>query len=253
MEVKKKILVILKQVPGMKEKKDYQDTDVLNQSDKNLLMEALNLGEDMGAEVDVMVHGPKSAENILREALTYGVHQAILVTNEKKQDYMVKDPGKAVALTAEEKGMYDLFFCGRQAVDGDSAHAAAVISGTLRIPLIPYARKTWTEGKQIFAVCAGDEGDRQISCEMPAMVLSVREKGQNRYPTAAHIIRTYSGEYKVDVIKMKEDPEQNAGITQSRKYEIRQNKKEKNVMFSGKNAKEASEKMVKILKKWDVL
>lgn len=104
MEVKKKILVILKQVPGMKEKKDYQDTDVLNQSDKNLLMEALNLGDDMGAEVDVMVHGPKAAENILREALTYGVHQAILVTNEKKQDYMVKDPRKGGSSGSRGKG-----------------------------------------------------------------------------------------------------------------------------------------------------
>ncbi len=250
---KKKILVVLKQVPGKKEKGGYRDTEFLNQSDKNVLEEVLNLSDDIGAETDVMILGPKSAENILQEALAYGIHEAILVTNEEDGNHMIGEIGEAVVFVAEKYGAYDLIFCGRQSIDGDSAYVAAMIAENFSIPLIPYAKKTWIEGERVLSICSGNRKDEQIRCEMPAMILSVREKNQSRYPTAAHIMRAYSGEYKLKIIKMKSQEEQNIKIVQTRKYEIEGMGKKHVVVFSGKDADAASDKLIKIIKEWDVL
>ena len=55
-------------------------------------------------------------------------------------------------------GPYDLVLCGRQAIDGDSAHMASMTSCALEIPLIAYSDEI-TEMKEgsVFATCMGDQ------------------------------------------------------------------------------------------------
>ena len=60
-----RILVYLKEIPPEEERDQYQDTEGLNDSDKNVLMEALNLRDEEGGTVTVMTIGPSRAETTI--------------------------------------------------------------------------------------------------------------------------------------------------------------------------------------------
>ena len=62
-----RFVVILKQIPDDSIKDEYQDVDQLNDSDKNLIKEALDLRDRYGGTVDVIGFGPLSAEDVMKE------------------------------------------------------------------------------------------------------------------------------------------------------------------------------------------
>ena len=53
-----RFVVILKQIPDDSIKDEYQDVDQLNDSDKNVIKEALDLRDRYGGTVDVIGFGP---------------------------------------------------------------------------------------------------------------------------------------------------------------------------------------------------
>ena len=53
----------------------------LNDSDKNVIKEALDLRERYGGTVDVIGFGPLSAEDVMKETLTYGIDDAFLISD----------------------------------------------------------------------------------------------------------------------------------------------------------------------------
>ena len=75
-----RFVVILKQIPDDSIKKEYQDVDQLNDSDKNVIKEALDLRDRYGGTVDVIGFGPLSAEDVMKETLTYGIDDAFLIS-----------------------------------------------------------------------------------------------------------------------------------------------------------------------------
>ncbi|MFR4611191.1 MAG: hypothetical protein ACLT61_10800 [Anaerostipes hadrus] len=74
-----RFVVILKQIPDDSIKDEYQDVDQLNDSDKNVIKEALDLRDRYGGTVDVIGFGPLSAEDVMKETLTYGIDDAFLI------------------------------------------------------------------------------------------------------------------------------------------------------------------------------
>ena len=75
-----RFVVILKQIPDDSIKDEYQDVDQLNDSDKNVIKEALDLRDRYGGTVDVIGFGPLSAEDVMKETLTYGIDDAFLIS-----------------------------------------------------------------------------------------------------------------------------------------------------------------------------
>lgn len=116
-----RFVVILKQIPDDSIKDEYQDVDQLNDSDKNVIKEALDLRDRYGGTVDVIGFGPLSAEDVMKETLTYGIDDAFLISDPQFADMDVSQVAKIVAAMIKKLGLYDLLLCGRQAIDGDSA------------------------------------------------------------------------------------------------------------------------------------
>ena len=81
-----RFVVILKQIPDDSIKEEYQDVDQLNDSDKNVIKEALDLRDRYGGTVDVIGFGPLSAEDVMKEALTYGIDNAFLINDPQFAD-----------------------------------------------------------------------------------------------------------------------------------------------------------------------
>lgn len=127
-----RFVVILKQIPDDSIKEEYQDVDQLNDSDKNVIKEALDLRDRYGGTVDVIGFGPLSAEDVMKEALTYGIDNAFLINDPQFADMDISQTARIVAAGIKKLGPYDLVLCGRQAIDGDSAHMASMTSCALR-------------------------------------------------------------------------------------------------------------------------
>lgn len=251
-----KFVVILKQIPDDAIKDEYQDVDQLNDSDKNVIKEALDLRDHYGGSVDVIGVGPLSAEDVVKEALTYGIDEAFLISDQKFADMDVSQAAKAVAAAIKKFGPYDLILCGRQAIDGDSAHMASMTSAALDIPLIAYSDEiTEIKEERVFAKCMGDQMAYNVEAKTPVMILSIREKNKNRFPSVPDIMKTYDGTYKTKILT-NEDLNLSVfkrKVIQLRKYEVKSSKQQSFVMLSGKDEEEKAAKILELLKQKSVI
>lgn len=245
-----KILVVLKQIPDAQLWEEYQNPGCLNDSDQNVLKEALDIREDVGGTVDVMALGPLCGEDVLKEALTYRIHRAILLSDPSYAGLDISGAGSVLGTAIRKLETYDLILCGRQAIDGDSAHMAAMVAGSAGVPLIPYARETRVEGNKIVSVCEGDQQDIRMECDMPVMVLSLKEEHRKRYPVVSDIMKTYSGEYCVEIIgndrvgaKIRQSQ-----VKQLRKYIPKMTREHQLQMLDGRNEEETAQKILEVLK-----
>jgi len=142
-----KIIVCIKQVPNTTEIKIDPITNtlkrdgvpsIINPDDKTAIEAALRLKEKCGATVTVITMGPAQAEKALREALAMGADEAYLLTDRAfaGSDTLATSTILAAAI---KKLQADVVFCGRQAIDGDTAQVGPQISEHLGIPQITYA------------------------------------------------------------------------------------------------------------------
>lgn len=248
--------VILKQIPDDSIKDEYQDVDQLNDSDKNVIKEALDLRDRYGGTVDVIGFGQLSAEDVMKETLTYGIDDAFLISDPQFADMDVSQVAKIVAAVIKKLEPYDLVLCGRQAIDGDSAHMASMTSCALEIPLIAYSDEiTEMKDGSVFATCMGDQMAYKVEAKTPAMILSIREKNKNRFPSVPDIMKTYDGTYKTKILT-NEDLNlfvTKRKVTQLRKYEVKSSKQQKLVMIGGKDEEEKAAQILQLLKQKSVI
>lgn len=198
------ILVIIKPIPYVADEENYQDTNFLNDSDINVIAEALDLRDSCGGKVTVMAVGAPEGEAVLKEAYTYGVDSAVLVTDTVWRDLDIRNAGQLAAAAAVHSGPYDLVLFGRQAIDGDAAHMSAMTAGYLQLPLIAYANGFTIENNHINACCTGDRMNVKLQAKLPAVVMSLSEKKRGRYPAVSDIMKAYNGTYRVRIITSRE-------------------------------------------------
>src|SRR5574344_817677 len=103
---------------------------IFNPEDKNALEAALRVKEAYGGTVTVITMGLPAAKAVLREALFCGADRAVLVTDRKAagSDTLAT---RYIRSQAVKKFEPDLVFCGRQAIDGDTAQTGPQIAETL--------------------------------------------------------------------------------------------------------------------------
>ena len=142
-----KIIVCIKQVPNTTEIKIDPVTNtlkrdgvpsIINPDDKTAIEAALALKEKCGATVTVITMGPMQAEKALREALAMGADEAFLLTDRAFAGSDTLATSTIIAGAIRKLGA-DVVFCGRQAIDGDTAQVGPQIAEHLGIPQITYA------------------------------------------------------------------------------------------------------------------
>ena len=142
-----KIIVCIKQVPNTTEIKIDPVTNtlkrdgvpsIINPDDKTALEVALTLKEKVGATVTVITMGPAQAEKALREALAMGADEAFLITDRAFAGSDTLATSTILAAAIRKLGA-DVVFCGRQALDGDTAQVGPQIAEHLDLPQITYA------------------------------------------------------------------------------------------------------------------
>jgi electron transfer flavoprotein beta subunit len=154
---------------------------VFNPEDLNALEMALQVRDQYGGKVTVITMGPPQAATVLREALFRGADQVILLTDRKFAGADTQATSYALKCAVEKTGNYDLVFCGRQAIDGDTAQVGPQVAEKLDIPQVTYAEKVLgIEDKQIIVQRVLDSGTETISCTLPCLLTVVGSANQPR-------------------------------------------------------------------------
>ena len=130
-------VVCIKQVPDTTDVKIDPKTNTLmregvaaivNPFDMYAIEEALRLREKHGGTVTVITMGPPQAEAALREALGYGADAAVLLSDKAFAGADTWATALTLARAIEKLGNADLIFCGKQAIDGDTAQVGPGIA-----------------------------------------------------------------------------------------------------------------------------
>jgi len=196
------IIVCIKQVPETTEVRINPETNtliregvksIINPFDTFAIEEAVRLKEKFGGKVTVVTMGPPQAESALREALSFGIDEGILVCDRAFAGSDTWATSYTLAKTIEKIKDFDLIICGKQASDGDTAQVGPGISTHLDIPQVTYVKKIEeVKDKTMRVERMMEEGFEIIEVALPCLLTVVKEINQPRIPSLKGMIRAKS-------------------------------------------------------------
>jgi electron transfer flavoprotein beta subunit len=162
---------------------------IFNPDDLNALEMALSVKDEHGGRVTILTMGPLRAAEVLREALYRGADQVILLSDRKFAGSDTLATSYALQCAVEKVGDYDLIFCGRQAIDGDTAQVGPQVAEKLSLPQITYAETIQSLVENVIIVeRAFPRGKEIVKCTLPCLLTVVGSANQPRPPSADRLI-----------------------------------------------------------------
>ena len=213
-----KIIVCVKQVPDTSGKVAVNPDGTLNRAsmatitnpdDLNAVEAALQLKEQTGAEITVISMGPPPAEGMLREIMARGVDRAVLVSGREFGGSDTYATSQILAAAIKKVGVEDddIVFCGRQAIDGDTAQVGPQIAEKLHLPQVSYAAELKVEGKTVTVKRLLEDGYMTIKVQTPCLLTCVKELNPARYMSVGGIMECYQKPLEIyNYETLKDDP-----------------------------------------------
>ena len=213
-----KAIVCVKQVPDTSGKVAVKADGTLdrasmatitNPDDLNALEAALKLKDETGCEVVVVTMGPPPAEGMLRELLARGADKAVLVSGREfgGSDTFATSQILAAAVNKIGVGPEDVVFCGRQAIDGDTAQVGPQIAEKLHLPQVTYVADIQKDGNSLTVKRMLEDGYMTIKVNTPCLITCIKELNEPRYMSVGGIFECYEKPYEVlDYNALKDDP-----------------------------------------------
>ncbi|QBD85491.1 electron transfer flavoprotein subunit beta/FixA family protein [Clostridium tetani] len=202
------IVVCIKQVPDTTEVRidPIKGTlirdgipSIINPDDKNAIEEALKIKDKIkDTTVIAITMGPLQSESALREALAMGVDKGILLSDRKFAGSDTLATSYILSSAIKKIGDYDIIFCGRQAIDGDTAQVGPGIAEHLKIPQITYVSGLDVNGRELIVNRDIEEGSYVIKSKMPILLTAIKELNEPRYPSIAGIYKAHR-EKRIDI------------------------------------------------------
>ena len=187
------IIVLVKQVPDTSEVKINRETNtlirdgvpsIINPYDRYAIEEALRLREKHGGKVTAVTMGPPQAAEALKEAVSLGVDDVVLLSDRAFAGADTWATSYALSQGIRKIGDFDLVIAGKQAIDGDTAQVGPETADMLGIPFVAYIRKIeQVEGKKMVAERLMDEGYDVVETSLPALITVVKEINEPRVPS----------------------------------------------------------------------
>ena len=178
------VVVCIKQVPGTTKVQINPETNtliregveaIINPFDENALEAALVLKETKGAKVTVVCMGPPQAETALRETLARGADDVVLLCDRAFAGSDTWATSYALAQGIRMLDKVDIVFCGKQAIDGDTAQVGPGVAEFLGWPVITYVRKLEVDGEKVKIERTFEDGYEKIEAPLPVVVTTVKE------------------------------------------------------------------------------
>lgn len=187
------ILVCIKQVPDTKDVKLDPETNtmsregvasIMNPFDRHALEEAVRIKEELGGTVTVLSMGPPQAEEVLREAITCGADEGVLVSDRSFAGADTWATSYTLGMAVKTLGEFDLILCGKQAIDGDTAQVGPGLACRLDIPYVTCVQKIRETEKSVLVVeRMMDDGYDVVRLPLPALLTVVKDINEPRVPS----------------------------------------------------------------------
>ena len=187
------IIVCIKQVPETTNVKINPETNtlirsgtkgIINPFDMYAIEEGLRIREKLGGKVTVLTMGPPQAEEALREAVSYGVDDGLLLSDRAFAGADTWATSLTLARAIRKMGGFDLIICGKQAIDGDTAQVGPGIAENLDIPFVAFVRKIQEiSADSVRLERMMDDGYDVLEIGLPALLTVVKEINEPRVPS----------------------------------------------------------------------
>lgn len=199
------IVVCIKQVPDSREIRIDPNTNTLirqgvpsivNFYDLHGLEEALRIKDEHGARVTVVTMGPPPAIKSLKECISLGADEAILVTDRKfagadtlATSYVL---AKTIQKVEEKWGTVDIVFCGKQTLDGDTGQVGPGIACRLDLEQLTYVGKVSNvdpDKRRVTVYRYLEDGTEVVETSMPVLITALKELNEVRRASLPGMIR----------------------------------------------------------------
>ncbi len=187
------IIVCIKQVPDAKDVRLDPKTNtmaregvesIMNPFDRHALEEAVRLKEQHGGTVTVISMGPPQAEAVLRDAVSCGADEGVLVSDRAFAGADTWATTYTLGKAIEKLGDFDLILCGKQAIDGDTAQVGPGLARRLDIPYVSYVKKVSGYDNGVMQVeRLMDDGYDELAIPLPGLLTVVKEINVPRVPS----------------------------------------------------------------------
>ncbi len=163
---------------------------IFNPEDVHALETALEVRDQHGGTVTVVSMGPPRAADVLRDCLCRGADRVILLTDRRAAASDTLATSYILSQAVRTIGRYDLVFCGRQAIDGDTAQVGPQSAEKLGIPQITYLEQVpELSGDTVRIRRNMGHGWEVVEAHLPVLVTVVQTANTPRPPSAKRVMR----------------------------------------------------------------
>ncbi len=206
-------VVLIKQVPDTKNITGQAMLDdgtvnraalpaIFNPEDRNALEAALSLRDRCGGTVTVLTMGPPSACNILRDSLFRGADRVILLTDLRAAASDTLATSYILSLAVSQLPDVHLIFCGRQAIDGDTAQVGPQLAEKLNLPQVTYVEELIEASDSTLTLRRNlGDGYEVVKAPLPLLMTIVGTANTPRPPAARRMLKYKRARGKTELLK----------------------------------------------------
>jgi len=188
------IVVCVKQTPDSAAKVGVENGKVtwgdaslvVNPWDEYAIEEAIRLKEKYGGKASAISLGPESAKEALKTCLAMGCDEAVLIADPAFAGSDALATSYVLAKAIEKFGDVDVVLFGKQAIDGDTGLVPVGVARRLGWPPLTYTIKIAeldATARTIKVERLLEEGKQVVTSRLPAVVGTVKDINEPRYPT----------------------------------------------------------------------
>ncbi len=163
---------------------------IFNPEDLNALETALEIRDGYGGTVTAISMGPPKAAEVLRECLYRGADRAILLTDRRAAASDTLATSYILTQAIKTVGRYDFVFCGRQAIDGDTAQVGPQCAEKLGLAQVTYLEQLVSLSNKTVRIRRNiGHGWEIVEAELPLLVTVLETANEPRPPAAKRVMR----------------------------------------------------------------
>jgi electron transfer flavoprotein beta subunit len=167
---------------------------LFNPEDLHALEAALTIKDSIpDTRVHVLTMGPPSAVQVLKDSLYRGADFVALISDRKFAGADTLATSYALKCAIETIGKYDVVFCGRQAIDGDTAQVGPQTAeklGINQITCVSTIDSLDETKREIVATRSIEGGFEKVKAKLPVL-LTITDEGYDPRPASAIKMMTF--------------------------------------------------------------
>jgi electron transfer flavoprotein alpha subunit len=138
---------------------------------RRAVSKGVELAQEDGAECVVITMGPVEAEDVLREAIAWGAHRGVLLSDPAFAGSDTLATARALAVALRATGPWDLVLVGRNSVDADTGQVGPQVADLLELPFVGGVKQLARLGaKKLDVTSEYDDGWVRSVVTLPAVI-----------------------------------------------------------------------------------